>query len=195
MLKTFLLLSTVLVSLYAEISLKEISSKPSGHAKNFMIWQYLKQDITPAQADEAFYQLDGVSNKLFNAYAKKSNREEIKYTIECKKRNDLLSIKKDDCLDLAISPYKTLKLSKEQRKKLSKKVSSDYIKDMLKIQSEPYTQEAYRAYKPGIVLSAFISTTSSNRRKNLNIYLDKEFINTLTSSWKIFQFIRMVMRE
>jgi len=195
MLKNFLLLSALFVFSQAEITLEEINSKPPSHAKNFMIWQYLKQDITPEQADEAFYQLDGVSNKLLKAYAKKSDRKEIKYTLECKKRKDLLSIKQDDCLDLAISPYKTLHMSQKDREKLSKRVSSNYIKDMLKIQSEPYTQKAYEAYKPGIILSAFISTTSSHRRKNLNIYLDKEFINSLTSSWKISQFIKIVIND
>ena len=71
MLKKLLILSIISAFANAEITLQDISSKPSSRAKNFMIWQYLKQDISSAQAEKAFLQLDGVSNKLFFAYAKK----------------------------------------------------------------------------------------------------------------------------
>lgn len=86
MFRTILLSSLLFAYTYAEISLEDISSKPTGHAKNFMIWQYLKQDINSSQADEAFYQLDGVTNKLFFAYVEKTDNEEMRFTASCMKK-------------------------------------------------------------------------------------------------------------
>ncbi len=193
--KYILVISLLLSSLQAEITLKEISEKPPSRAKNFMIWQYLKQDITPAQADDAFCQLDGVSNKLFYAYAKKCDKKEIKETVSCMKKRNLLSIKNKECLELAMTPYKTLALTKKQRDRLAKKVDSQYLKDVLSIQNEPYTQKAYESYTPSVILTAFNFTTRSHRRKHLNFELGKEFINSLTDSWKISYFIKTIVND
>ena len=195
MIKTIVTLSLVFAFANAEISLKDINSKPSSRAKNFMIWQYFKQDITPSQADEAFYQLDGVTNKLFFAYAKKSDHEEIKFTASCMKKKDLLEIDDNDCLELAMSPYKTLNLSNKQREELSQRVNSKVTKDYLSIQNEPYKQSAYKKYSPSTILTAFISTSVSHRRENLNMYLSRKFMNDLASSWKISQFIKTVVSD
>ncbi|MCD6172559.1 MAG: lytic transglycosylase domain-containing protein, partial [Sulfurimonas sp.] len=59
MIKSFLLLSVILACGNAEITLQDIDSKPSSRAKNFMIWQYLKQNITAKQADAAYTQVEG----------------------------------------------------------------------------------------------------------------------------------------
>ncbi len=108
MIKILLPLFLILTSLDASIILRDIDSKPPSRAKNFMIWQYLKQNISPEQADKAYSQISGKSNKLFRLYAKKTNNPEIKRKISCMKEKNLLSIKDDTCLELAFSPYKTL---------------------------------------------------------------------------------------
>ena len=59
MLKKFLLISLISVSLSAEIKFEDILSKPSGRAKNFMIWQYLRQDISSKEADKAYALVEG----------------------------------------------------------------------------------------------------------------------------------------
>jgi soluble lytic murein transglycosylase len=182
-------------SLDANITLQDIESKPSSRAKNFMIWQYLKQDITPSQADKAYSQIVGKSNKLFYLYAKKTKNKDVKTKLSCMKKQKLLSIKDEKCLELAFSPYKTLSLSKKQRERLAKRLTSKVNKKLLEIQSEPFTQEAYSSYHPSIVLRLFVSTTSYHRRKHLNINLDKEFINRLAISWKISQLIKIVIHD
>ncbi len=185
------------VSVYAnaEITLKELSLKPTGHAKDFLIWQYLKQDITSEQADKAFAQATGKNYKLKKAYLKKSTNLEVQYKQACKKRKDLFAIKDKKCFDLALSAYKTLYMSKEEREKLAKKVDSLEFIELLKIQSEPYSLESYKKYSADTVLQMFIKTTASHRRKNLNIKIDNEFINYLASSKKISQFIDIVTKD
>ncbi|WP_373002125.1 lytic transglycosylase domain-containing protein [Sulfurimonas sp.] len=195
MFKIFLPLFLVLASLDANITLQDIDSKPSSRAKNFMIWQYLKQDITPEQADKAYAQIKGKSNKLFKLYAKKTNNPEVKKKISCMKEKDLLSIEDDKCLELAFSPYKTLVLTNDEREKLSKKINIKAKKELLSIQSEPYSQQAYSKYDANTVLSLFVNTTANHRRKNLNIHLNEEFINKISSSWKISQFVKIVVHD
>ncbi len=195
MIKFFLPLLCLLASLDASITLQEIDSKPQSRAKNFMIWQYLKQDISPTEADKAYSQVKGKSNKLLYIYAKKTNNKEIKQKVSCMKKKDLLSINDEKCLDLAFSPYKTLALTSAQRKRLSKKIISKSRKALLKIQSEPYSQKAYSKYEPNTILTLFVSSTAYHRRNNLNIHLSEEFINHLSSSWKISQLIKIVVHD
>lgn len=195
MIKILFVLSLLLACANAEITIGEIKSKPTSRAKNFLIWQYLQQNITPQQADEAFNELDGVSEKFFFAYAKKSDKREIKETVSCMKENNLLLIKDKDCLALAISPYKTLNMTKKQREDLSKKIDSASMREILRIQSEPYTQKAYESYSVNTILTMFTSTTASHRRDNLNIYLDEQFLNNLATHWKISSFIKIVVND
>ena len=194
--KLFLtLIFLVSTNIYAEITLEEINEKPQSRAKNFMIWQYFNQDITPEQADKAFVQLDGVSNKLFFAYAKKTNDKEIKKIVSCMKERKILNIKDKGCLKLAMSPYKTLALTNKQREDLAKRVDSKYIKELLEIQSAPFSQELYATYDPSVVLTMFVSTTASHRRNNLNKFLHKKLLDHLSSSWKISQLIKIVLND
>lgn len=78
---TALLLAVLPLS--AHITLEQIGSKPPSNARNFLIWQYFDQNITSEQADEAFYLIRDVNMKMFYAFAKKSERPEVAYTIAC----------------------------------------------------------------------------------------------------------------
>ena len=160
-----------------------------------MIWQYLKQDITSTQADKAYDQILGNHYKLNREYLKKSNNKELKYKIACSKRSNLLKIDDEKCLALAFTPYKSLKMTNKERIKLSKKFTSQSKIDLLKIQSEPYSEKAYLKYSPEAFLRMFNSSGMKNRRENLNINFTKEFINRLSSSPKISRFINLIVRD
>ena len=53
--KIFILTLIFLNSLFA-VTLEEINSNPRSISKDFFIWLYLKQNISPKQAEKAFYQ-------------------------------------------------------------------------------------------------------------------------------------------
>ena len=184
-----------MLSLHAEITLKEISSKPTSRAKDFLIWQYLKENITDKQAKEAYKQSSKKNYRVNRLYKKRSKDPYIIYKKKCQKKRNLFCIDDKRCLKLALNPYKTLALNNKQRKKLIQKVESKKFIRLLKIQSEPYSAKSYRKYPADTILKMFINTTASHRRKNLNIKLDKKLINKLASSNKIHYFIKMVMRH
>ncbi len=195
MLKHLFLLFFISVYSYAEITLDQLSSKPTCRAKDFLIWQFLKQDITPQEAQKAYSQATGKNYKLKKEYLKRSTDEDLEYKKSCRGKKDLFNIDDKECFKLALSSYKTLKMTNEQRDKLAKKVDSKNFIELLKIQSEPHSAESYKKYSADTVLKMFIQTTASHRRKNLNINLDKEFINYLASSKKMAQFIKITTRD
>ena len=200
MLKTIFILSLVLACANAEISLSDINSKPSGRMKNFMIWQFLNQNITPGEADKAYAQVDGKSTYLLNTYLKKSITPAIKWSMDCQNNKDLLSIKDKNCLELALDPYKTLAMTNQQRMELSRRLDSNHTMiNLLKIQSEPYSLKSYESYDPNTILTMFVNTTQYHRQNNLNLELDSKFINALstpqTSNLKLFSFIKIVIND
>ncbi|MFA6195389.1 MAG: lytic transglycosylase domain-containing protein [Sulfurimonas sp.] len=200
MLKKILISSLILACANAEISLPDINSKPSGRMKNFMIWQFLNQNITPEEADKAYAQVDGKSTYLLNTYLKKSITPAIKWTMDCQNNKDLLSIKDKNCLELALDPYKTLAMTNQQRVELLRRLDSNHTMiNLLKIQSEPYSLKSYESYDPNTILTMFVSTTQYHRHNNLNLDLDSKFINALstpqTSNLKLFSFIKIVMND
>lgn len=197
MTRQLLFLSLFSALLHAEIKFQDIASKPSGRTKNFMIWQYLKQDITPKEADKAYALVEGNVYKIKKEYIKKSKNKELLRERECAKKQDLLSIDEEDCFKMAMSPFKTLYLDDETREKLLKRLESKALKDQVRIQAEPYDEKAYKKYSANTILSMFISTTAKHRRENLNLKLSKKFVHYIfskdASHWKKFALIKKVV--
>lgn len=154
-----------------------------------MIWQYLNQkNITPQKAKEVFKLVKNQKNlKIKKAYAKIVD-DEIRYTLACKKEKELLKLD-DKCLNIAFSPYKTIKLTKAQREELLKKELNSTQKELLKIQNEPFDIKQYYSYKPNIILKFFLSLPKKTFKENFNKKLPKDFIQYLSTSSLFSTFI------
>lgn len=185
--------------LSAEIKFQDITSKPSGRSKNFMIWQYLRQDITSKEADKAYALVEGDVYKVKKEYLKKSKNKKLLREQDCRQERDLLSIDEKDCFKMAMSPYKTLHLDDETREKLLTRLTTKSLKDQVRIQAEAYKEKAYSKYKANTILSMFISTTTQHRRKNLNLRLSKKFIQHMfskdASDWQKFTLIKKIVNH
>ncbi|MEA1920138.1 MAG: lytic transglycosylase domain-containing protein [Campylobacterota bacterium] len=119
-----LLLCTALAFSAHAVTLEEINSKPPSRAKNFMIWQFMKQKISAEEAKKAFYQIKDVSMNDLYTYAHKGDDKEIKYITQClsTKPKNLLILKDMNCLNLALTPSKYRQLNTQEKKKLLAKV-------------------------------------------------------------------------
>jgi len=195
MLKTLLLSVSISALLCAEISFDEINSKPPSRAKNFLIWQYLKQDINSYQADKVYKQVLGSHYKIDKLYLQKSDNKALKHKILCQNEVKLLDIKDEKCLKLALTPFKTLQLTPEQRLKIVPKLNSKAKIQLLKIQNEQNLEKAYNKYDADTVLNFFNLCGNRYRRANLNIAFSREFMNKLSKSAKIQRFIEIVLRD
>lgn len=193
--KFLLLLISSLLS--AQITFEQIDSKPSSRAKNFLIWQYLQQDITPNQADDAFYEIENVNAKMFLTYAKKSDSPEVKYVARCMtlKVEDLLKTKDNNCLQISISPFKATYFTPEQRKKLIDRVFVQDTKDYLTVMSSQLDEKTLLSYTASQVLTVMNEAGKKFRQENFNRIYTKEFMNYLATSWKISRLIESVVTD
>ena len=195
-----LLLLLVTLSLSAEVSLEEINTKPPSLAKNFMIWQFLHQDITPAQADDAFYQYRNVSTRLFKAYAKKSDREEVQYTAECLSLPAKELVKSNDlsCVKMAFSPYKASVMSESERNRLArlldKKQTYTWIEMMDDLLQTKRVTDLSQ-YKPSTFMYLFLSAGMKFRQEHLNRPLPSDYLKEITKHWGFKRFVVLVVTD
>ena len=181
--------------LNAKVTLKEIESKPACHARNFLIWQYLRQDINSKQAEQAYKNLYGKNRKVTRLYRKKVKHKTPPSSNKphCEKKKNILEIKDDRCFKSAINSYVTLYMSDKEREMVAKRVKESWRLKLIKIQSEPYKASAYKKYDSDTVLRMFLNSPKKFRRKNLDMKLDKRFINRLSKSYKFPAFVKMVL--
>lgn len=126
--KFFGLLFFFLISSAWGITLNDINDKPTSLPKNFLIWQFLHQEINASQASEAFYQLEGVNQRFLTDYAAKTDEPEIKYTVNCleTKASDLPKVEHDDCLMLGLTPAKAVILTKKERETIAQRLNNRF---------------------------------------------------------------------
>lgn len=195
-----LILLLLSLSLSAEITLEEISASPRSLAKNFMIWQFLHQDITPAEADEAFYQFRDVDTRLFKAYAEKSDREEVIYTAECLSMSEKELVKSNDiaCVKIAFSPSKASLMSKVDRNRLARLLDSEktytwmaMMDDLLQTERKTDLQQ----YKASTYMHLFLSTGADFREQYLNRPLPASYLNEIPKHWGFGRFVVLTVTD
>lgn len=122
------LLAILLASSGWGVTLSEISDKPASRQKNFLIWQFLHQDINASEAAEAFYQIENVNERFLFDYAAKTDEPEIRYTAMCLKEQacNLPVIEQDDCLMLALTPAKATALKSEERESIAARLNNRF---------------------------------------------------------------------
>ncbi|MBV5320704.1 MAG: transglycosylase SLT domain-containing protein [Sulfuricurvum sp.] len=122
------LLALFLSTTLGAVTLAEINDKPASRQKNFLIWQFLHQDINVSEAREAFYQVDNVNERFLFDYAAKTDEPEIKYTAMCMREQacNLPVIEQDDCLMLALTPAKAVALKSEEREAIAVRLNNRF---------------------------------------------------------------------
>ncbi len=195
-----LLLILLSLSLYGEVTLEEINSKPRSLAKNFMIWNYLHQDISPAQADAAFYQYRDVNTRLLKAYAKKSDREEVKYTAECLSLPTKELVKSNDisCVKMAFSPYKASVMSEKERDRLARLLDSKHVYTWIELMDDLLQTEHktdLHKYKSSTFMTLFLSAGSKFRQNHLNRPLPENYMKELPKHWGFRRFVVIVVTD
>ena len=197
--KTFLLLFLSL-SLFAEVTLEEINTKPPSLAKNFLIWQFLHQDITSEDADVAFYQFRHVNRRLFKAYAKKSDREEVIYTAECLSLPVRSLIKSNDhsCVKIAFSPYNASIMKEKDRNRLARLLDEKRIYTWMEMMDDLLQQERktdLSKYQPSTFMYLFSSAGAKFRQKHLNRPLPENYIKEIPKHWGFRRFVLYVVMD
>jgi soluble lytic murein transglycosylase len=189
-----LFLSTLL---YAQVTLEEINSKPASRAKNFMIWQFFQQEITPQEADAAFDQIENVNTKLFYMYAKKTDREDIHYMAKCMNlpANEFLKNDDNSCMQIAMTPWGAALYTKSQIKELEERVFVPKTKKYLRVMSSDMNESTLMQFDPSDVLTVINGAGKKYREDHFNHAYSKEFIDFLCKSPKISQFVETIIND
>ena len=125
--KIFFLL--IAITLFSKNITKEfLQDKPRSTAKDFYLWRYLKQNITPQDALWALSQAKNPNYRLFYLFAQKYNHKPTKYIAKCIKiKNAKYFINQTpECIAVGLSTYKATKLTKNQLNKIISKIKPIY---------------------------------------------------------------------
>lgn len=180
--KLSLLLTALLAGNLLGVTLDEINSKPPSREKNFLIWQFLRQDINATQASEAFYQVDTVNERFLFDYASKSDEAEIRYTAEClqKVSTDLMNIEQDDCLYLALTPVKANHLESYQRELIATRLG-DRFGDVQWLRAMNHNNHFSPYSDVESSLKLFLISPAQYRLEHFNRLVDNDVLAQLTT--------------
>jgi soluble lytic murein transglycosylase len=193
---TTIVLLSVLFANAEEITLDWLKDKPRTYAKDFYIWQYLKQDITPDEAIIALGQANNVNNKLFYSYARKLKHDETTAVMQCMraKIKNLINTNAD-CLEVGLSVYQITKLNSNQLEKVQSTLGKKYPKKtkILNIvgASIPFTKLISTDNETFFAL--FNNCGSAFRNKKFNYKLPKNTIKRLSKDKKFNQTIKLIV--
>ncbi len=175
------LLAALITSALSAVTIDEIREKPSSREKNFLIWQYLKQDINASQASEAFYQIDAVNERFLFDYAAKTDESEIRYTAECMQKvsTELMGIAEDDCLYLALTPTKALSLESYQRELIATRLG-DRFGDVQWLRTMNHNNHFAPYSDVEASLRLFTLVPPTYRHEHFNVSIDNDTLAQLS---------------
>lgn len=176
------------------VTLQEINSYPRSQAKDFYIWQFLKQQsTTPSEAEQAFIQLKNVSWKIFKAYAEKSHKEEVKLTAHYMEFDDIdRETSQDlDAVKVTLDPYKATKLSQKRLQELYTYYKDDKEFNYLQMLKDKNFYKKLEHYSPELFLKVFNNCGSLCRESFFNTQLSLEYLYRLSKEEDFAQFIKL----
>ncbi len=179
------------------VTLAEIDTKVPSRAKNFLIWQYLQQDITSEQADRAFYQIRDVDRKLFFTYAKKCSDKAVKYTARCMKLSgkEMMRSDDEDCRRIAMAPHKVTSVTVKERQRLLAAFEGKEEEKWLRMLADSSLSENLESYDSGLYLRMSNSAGRTFRQKNFNHAVSPEFMQQLSKSPGFSTFVLLVVTD
>jgi len=198
--KTLLLFIFTISSLLAleqnTIKQEWLQEQPRSYAKDFYIWRYLQQDITPSQANTALSQVRYLNNKLLYRYINRSDNENLKDYKKCKKSKtkDLLN-KPAYCIEAGLSIYDATKLSKTNLEKIITKMKPEYneFSQKLDILNSAIPFKTLEQSEPKVFFDTFNMCGGVYRTKHFNQYFPLSLFKKLKSEKKFAQTIKLIV--
>ena len=196
--RTFLLFFLLIgSSLYSQepLTLQWLEDKPRSITKDFYIWQFLQQDITPEEVALALGEANNVNSTLFSLYAKKINHDETNAVFLCMNASavELLNTS-SDCLSLGLTPSKALELSYQEKKVAMNILETKYPQhvSVLKILNAPLPFTKLLSASPELFFEIFNGINMSFIEKHLNYKIPTNILLKLSSFSQINQTIKRI---
>ncbi len=179
------------------VSLKQIDAMPTSYAKDFYIWRFLDQNITPQEADRAFYQVKSVNWKILGRFAKKTKQAGFKEAVKCYRlKASQLPAKTAECTLIALSPYKFTKITGVDRYRVLEQISS-YPQTLrwaeIMAEKEPFFELVKSDTETFFKL--FNSCGSVYRQRYLNHPLPPALVKKLSKERRFSQTIKLIVTD
>lgn len=163
-------------TLSQNITLDYLKKQPAGIARDFYIWLFLQQNITPKEAKEAYDLAVKKNAKLFGLYFKKGSNKTLSRKTICERMSLDKLLKEDSkCIALALTTKKAESLDKKTLKKLSQNVQPHNQKLAKNLQilaaKDPFSHLITQDAK---TFGDFYFAISQNYRNRLNFAVSKE---------------------
>jgi soluble lytic murein transglycosylase len=199
MIRFFILLLPIAI-FAQEITLQWLKDKPRSLYKDFYIYRYLAQDITPDQADEALYQSSRINHRMLRKWVKKSDDIDAKEYYRCAslKLEDIDIAKESvDCITTAISPIKAKKLNKKARNKIIAKIKSTYpiVADTVAVMGSKTPFSELITKDKEVFFEVFNRSGYSFRDKYLNRTIPTRLLDKIKDDRKFERSIALIVTD
>ncbi len=182
----------------SDITLDFIKQHPRSITKDFYIWQYLNQDITPQEAVVALSEINTMNNNLFFRYAKKSGHDETYAVAQCMqgKEKDLLD-QNDHCIEAGLTYQKALNLDFSELNNVIDKLSLNYQfkAEALKVINSSLPFVRLVSAEPNIFFEVFNKTSKEFRFNKLNYRLPQGLIDKIKDDMRFNQSIKLIVTD
>ncbi|WP_419769654.1 MAG: transglycosylase SLT domain-containing protein [Candidatus Marinarcus sp.] len=191
-----LLTSLPLFAFSNTITLDWLNEKPRSYAKNFYIWQFLQQDITPNEAALALEQARNVNEILFFAYAKKIKNDETYAIMQCMqaKASELVATN-SDCIAAGLSVNKATLLTYQEKLLAISKLKEKYPfqTEILKVLNAPLPFTKLTASPKEVFFKTFNQCGNSFRENYFNYKLPQSTLDKLLGDAAINRTIVLIV--
>ncbi len=178
------------------ITMDWLKQQPKSIAKDFYIWRYLAQDITPSEAIEACTQINRFNNKLFFRYITKSDNKILKDYKTCirGKTKDIIT-KEPYCIEAGLSVFDATKLSPKDLSKVIDKVEKEYsiLGKKLDILKSPIPFRSIEQSDNDTFFNTFNQVGGKYRTKYFNQYFSFATIKKLKDDKRFAQTIKLIV--
>jgi soluble lytic murein transglycosylase len=199
--KTLLLITlifthTLVANTPNNITLKWLEKQPTSFAKDFYIWRYLNENITPEESNKALSQVRYLNNKILYRYINKSDDVNLQEYKKCMRSNtkDLLH-REDYCIEAGLSVYDATKLSKKELEKIIQKSKKEYPEFTKKLEiikaKVPFEKLAHE--DKDVFFNTFNECGSKYRTENFNHYFPLQLFKKLKDDKKFAQTIKLIV--
>ncbi len=184
--KIFFLLWTTLVCINASphnLTLDYLKKQPSGISRDFYIWLFLQQDISPKEATQAYNLASRKNAKIFSLYYKKGDNKTLSKKTLCQQMKLQKLLKQDSqCIAYGLTLKNAESLDKKTLLDLAKKIqnTNQTLATQIKIlaSNDPFSQLIKTNVK---TFSNFYFEVSKDYRKKLNVPLPKTILLDFTA--------------
>ena len=194
----FLALLLFAVALWAEpITLAWLKKQPAGRVRDFYVWRYFGQKITPAQADEAFYLIQRVTWKHIDRYAKKTKKPGFLMASKCRRvlASQLLRVRRD-CAEIGITPAKFASLSPQKQCRLVRLLRPfEETTTWMAPMAEKNPFDALTRSGPKTFLKVFNTCGAKWRRAYLDRPLPESFVKKLAQTPGYERFVKLIVTD